>query len=276
MITSILSGGAGRPRGRESTDGAGEGVAVETVGLVSENRAMDASLLSLSDAADVCAKVRRWFVVGGHMVNLHILRAGLPLPLRLTHDADIAVTMRTVRQGDLLSRIRALGYSNPVYSNRFDRVVDGLELSIDLLTASGTTKHHPRMDGYGIDIDGMPAVDEALDRDPVILDLRYERSDGIKGQMTVRVPDIASAIAMKTFAVAERTNPNDARDLSYLVQVAAAQPSNGHFWPRGKTYSVAKVQLGAQFVAPGSVLSLADESPDGQARLRELARPLVA
>jgi hypothetical protein len=53
---------------------------VETVGLVSENRAMDASLLSLSDAADVCAKVRRWFVVGGHMVNLHILRAGLPLP----------------------------------------------------------------------------------------------------------------------------------------------------------------------------------------------------
>jgi hypothetical protein len=81
--------------------------------------------------------------------------------------------MRTIRQGDLLSRIRALGYTNPVYANRFDRVVDGLELSIDLLTASGTTKHHPRMDGYGIDIDGMPAVDEALDRDPVILDLRY-------------------------------------------------------------------------------------------------------
>jgi hypothetical protein len=81
---------------------------------------------------------------------------------------------------------------------------------------------------------------------------------------------------MKTFAVAERSNINDARDLSYLVQVAAAQPTNGQFWPRGRTYSVARVQLGAQFVAPGSVLSLADDSPDGQARLRELARPLVA
>ena len=248
---------------------------METVGLVSESLAMDASLLSLADAADVCAKVRRWFVVGGHMVNLHILRAGLALPLRLTRDADIAVTMRTVRQGDLLSRIRALGYTNPVYSNRFDRVVDSLDLSIDLLTASGTTKHHPRMDGYGIDIDGMPAVDEALDQDPVILDLKYQRSDGVKGQMTVRVPDIASAIAMKTFAVAERANANDARDLAHLLHVAAARPSNGHFWPRGKTYSVAKVQLGAQFVAPGSALALADGSSEGQARLRELARPLI-
>jgi predicted nucleotidyltransferase len=248
---------------------------VETVGLVSENRGMDASLMSLADAAEVCAKVRRWFVVGGHMVNLHILRAGLALPLRLTHDADIAVPMRTIRQGDLLSRIRALGYTNPVYSNRFDRVVDSLELSIDLLTASGTTKHHPRMDGYGIDIDGMPAVDEALDQDPVILDVKYQRSDGVKGQLTVRVPDIASAIAMKTFAVAERTNPNDARDLAYLVQVAAAARSNGHFWPRGKTYSVARVQLGAQFVAPGSALAVAEQSPEGQARLRELARPLI-
>jgi len=190
---------------------------------------MDASLLSLADAADVCAKVRKWFVVGGHMVNLHILHAGLSLPLRLTHDADIAVTMRTIRQGDLLSRIRALGYSNPVYANRYDRVVDGMELSIDLLTASGTTKHHPRMDGWGIDIDGMPAVDEALDQDPVVLNLRYQTSNGFTDQIEVRVPDIASAIAMKTFAVAERSNVNDARDLGYLVQVAAARTGGNGF-----------------------------------------------
>lgn len=249
---------------------------METVGLVSESRGMDASLLSLADAADVCAKVRKWFVVGGHMVNLHILHAGLSLPLRLTHDADIAVTMRTIRQGDLLSRIRALGYSNPVYANRYDRVVDGMELSIDLLTASGTTKHHPRMDGWGIDIDGMPAVDEALDQDPVVLNLRYQTSNGFTDQIEVRVPDIASAIAMKTFAVAERSNVNDARDLGYLVQVAAARTGGNGFWPRGKTYSVARVQLGAQFVSPGSALALAEETPEGQARLRELARPLVA
>jgi hypothetical protein len=249
---------------------------VETVGLVSESRAMDASLLSLADAADVCTKVRRWFVVGGHMVNLHILHARLPLPLRLTHDADIAVSMRTVRQGDLLSRIRALGYSNPVYPNRFDRVADGMELSIDLLTASGTTKHHPRMNGYGIDIDGMPAVDEALDRDPLIVDLRYELSTGAQRHMTVRAPDIASAIAMKTFAVAERSNPVDARDLSCLVQVATAKQTNGHFWPRGKAYNVARVQLAAQFVAPGTALSIAEEQPESQDRLRDLARTLTA
>jgi hypothetical protein len=248
---------------------------VQTVGLVSESRAMDASLLSLADAADVCAKVRRWFAVGGHMVNLHILAAGLPLPLRLTRDADIAVTMRTVRQGDLLSRIRALGYTNPVYPNRFDRVVNGLELSIDLLTASGTTKLHPRMDGYGIDIDGMPAVDEALDREPLILDLHYELSDGAKARMTVRAPDIASAIAMKTFAVAERSNPVDAQDLSCLVRVATATKTNGHFWPRGRAYNVARIQLAAQFVAPGTALAIAEPDPEAQQLLRDLARPLT-
>jgi hypothetical protein len=250
--------------------------AMETVGLVSESRGMDASLVSLADAAELCLKVRKWFLVGGHMVNLHILHARLGLPLRLTHDADLAVPMRVIRQGDLLRRIREMGYANRQYPNRFDKISDeGLELSIDLLTASYTTKHHPRMDGYGIDLDGMPAVDEALGRDPVILDLQYERSDGVKGQAVVRIPDIVSAVAMKTFAVAERSNPNDARDLGCLVRVATAQPVDKHWWPRGRAFSAARVQLGAQFVAPGSALELADHTPEGREDLRALARTLV-
>ena len=64
---------------------------MDTVHLVSDSRGYDGALVSLADAATVCAKLRKWFVVGGHMVNLHILRAGLDLPLRLTRDADIAV-----------------------------------------------------------------------------------------------------------------------------------------------------------------------------------------
>jgi hypothetical protein len=238
---------------------------------------MDASLVSLADAAELCAKVRKWFVVGGHMVNLHILNAGLNLPLRLTHDADLAVPMRVIRQGDLLHRIRDMGYLNRQYPNRFDKVnEDGLELSIDLLTASYTTKHHPRMDGYGIDLDGMPAVDEALGRDPVILDVHYQRSDGVKGQAVVRIPDVVSAVAMKTFAVAERSNANDARDLGYLVQVAMTQSPEKGWWPRGKAYSAARVQLGAQLVTPGSALAQAGETLETQELLRLQARALIS
>ena len=55
---------------------------MQTVHLISDSRGYDAALISLADAATVCAKLRKWLIVGGHMVNLHILRAGLPLPLR--------------------------------------------------------------------------------------------------------------------------------------------------------------------------------------------------
>src|SRR5262245_53240357 len=94
---------------------------VDTVHLVSDSRGYDGALVSLSDAALVCAKLRKWFVVGGHMVNLHILRAGLGLPLRLTHDADIAVELRMIRRGTLIEKLRELGYRNAVYPNRFDK-----------------------------------------------------------------------------------------------------------------------------------------------------------
>jgi hypothetical protein len=248
---------------------------MQTVHLVSDSREYDAALVSLSDAGKVCtaARLRKWFVVGGHMVNLHILRAGLPLPLRLTHDCDIAVEIRMIRRGTLLEKLRELGYRNRTYPNRFDRDVDGLAASIDLVVASYSTKHQPNMDADQIVVDGMPVVDEALDRDPVVLHLIGDRTDGVRMEMTVHVPDIMSAIAMKTFAVAERPYANDAIDLGRLLQVAAADGAPR--WPRGKTYRVAAVQLAAQFDAPGSALHLATDDPDLRARLRAIARSLA-
>jgi hypothetical protein len=247
---------------------------MQTVHLVSDSRDYDAALLSLSDAAKVAtaARLRKWLVVGGHMVNLHILRSGLPLPLRLTHDCDIAVEIRMIRRGAILERLRELGYRNRVYPNRFDREADGLTASIDLVVASYSTKHQPNMDADEIVVDGMPAVDEALDRDPVVLHLVGDRSDGERMEMTVHIPDIISAIAMKSFALAERPYPNDAIDLGHLLQIAAADGVTK--WPRGKAYRVASVQVAAQFGDPGAALALATEDPALQARLREITRSL--
>lgn len=249
---------------------------MRAVHLISDNRDYDAALVSLADASRVCqeARVRKWLVVGGHMVNLHILRAGLPLPLRLTHDCDIAVEIRQIRRGTILAKLRELGYRNRAYPNRFDRDADGLAASIDLVVASYSTKHMPNMDAAEIVVDGMPAVDEALDRDPVVLHLIGDRTDGTRMEMDVPIPDIMSAIAMKSFAVAERPYANDAIDLAHLLQVADAGGITG--WPKGKAYRVAAVQLAAQFDTPGSALSLATEDPALQARLREITRSFTA
>ena len=249
---------------------------METVHLVSDSREYDGALVSLSDAAVVCAKLRKWFVVGGHMVNLHILRAGLDLPLRLTRDADIAVELRMIRRGTILEKLREMGYRNTVFPNRFDREVDGLSTSIDLLVASYSTKHQPNIDGDSIVVDGMPAVNEALDRDAVTLHLVGDRTDGVRMEMTIHLPDIMSAVAMKSFAVAERSNPNDAVDLGHLLEVARADGCEGKKWPRGKSYQAAKAQLSAQFDIPGTALALATPSIAQQVRLREITRALNA
>jgi hypothetical protein len=247
---------------------------MKTVHLISDSREYDAALVSLADAAVIGAKLRKWFVVGGHMVNLHILRVGLDAPLRLTHDADLAVEIRMIRRGTILEKLRDLGYRNRTYPNRFDRELTpgGPVASIDLVVASYSTKHVPNMDADEIVVDGMPVIDEALDLEPVHLHLIGDRSDGVRMEMDVRIPDIMSAIAMKSFAVAERPYVNDAVDLAYLLEVAHADGSTK--WPRGKAYQVAAVQLAAQFDLPGTALALATADPTAQARLRELTRSL--
>jgi hypothetical protein len=245
---------------------------MQTVHLASDSRAYDAALVSLQDAATVCtqARLRKWLVVGGHMVNLHILLAGLPLPLRLTHDCDIAMEIRVIRRGTILEKLLEAGYRNRTYPNRFDRDADGLAASIDLVVASYSTKHMPNLDADQIVVDGMPVVDEALDREPVVVHLIADRTDGVQMEMTVHIPDVMSAIAMKSFAVAERPYPTDAIDMAHLLQVAAAKGCNR--WPKGKAYRVAAVQLAAQFDAPGTALELATSDPQIRERLREIAR----
>jgi hypothetical protein len=248
---------------------------VTPIRVRSDSRLTDGALTSLVEAAQVCVPVRRWFIVGGHMVNLHVLTSGLRLPTRSTHDADLAVTRRTVTQGDLLYRLRALGYRTPTFPNRFERNVDGLDASIDLVVQSYSTAHEPNVDIEDRNFDGMPVVGEALDRDPVILELEAVRTDGIELAATVRIPDIVSAIAMKSFAIAERSNPQDAVDLGQLLHVARAAGIESAVWPKGKAFTAARAQLSAQFDRPGTALAAAARSDADQVRLRDIASLIV-
>ena len=76
---------------------------------------------------------------------------------------------------------------------------------------------------------------------------------------------------MKTFAVAERSNPHDALDLGRLLQVARAAGLESERWPKGKAFAAAKAQLAAQFDKPGHALALASPTMPGQVRLRDIA-----
>jgi predicted nucleotidyltransferase len=254
---------------------AGGGAAVSTVRIVSDSRPMDGAMTALVEAAQVCLPVRRWLIVGGHMVNLHVLHSGVDKALRATHDADLAVSRRTISQGDLLQRLRERGYHTPTFPNRFERHMDDIGLSIDLVVPSGSTKHQPNIDIDDRNFDGMPLVDEALDRDPVILDVVAVLTDSSELKATVRIPDLVSAIAMKTFAVAERSNPHDAFDLGMLLHAARASGLESDRWPKGKAFAAAKVQLSAQFDRPGTALELATDSESGRVRLRDIASLLA-
>ena len=243
--------------------------------LKSSSREYDGSLIALHDAAQVTADVKRWLVVGGHMVNLHVVRAGVQAPLRLTRDTDLAIEVPEIRDRGMVAKLRRLGYDNPVFSNRFDRDADGLFASIDLLVPSYYTKTRPRIDADVIAVDGMPVVDIALDRPPVVVDIVADLVDGRRLEFVIRIPDVVSAIAMKSYAVAERSNPVDAMDLGHLLEAVKLEGTGQDSWPRDKVFAGAARQLAAQFDKPGSALAQASESPEYQARLRDITRSLV-
>jgi len=243
--------------------------------LKSSSREYDGSLIALQDAARVAADIKRWLIVGGHMVNLHVVRAGVQAPLRLTRDADLAVEVPEIRDRGLVAKLRRLGYDNPVFSNRFDRDADGLFASIDLLVPSYYTKTRPNIDADVIAVDGMPVIDVAFEREPVLVDVVADLVDGRRVEFTVRIPDLVSAIAMKSYAVAERTNVLDPKDLAHLLEAAKLDGTGHDSWPTSKVFAGAARQLVAQFDKPGSALSQASDSEEVQARLRDLTRSLV-
>lgn len=241
--------------------------------IISDSTGYDAATVSLADAVSVVDKAKPWLIVGGHMVNLHIVRAGLKAPLRETRDADLAVELKSITEGGLVGRLMKLGYENRVYHNRFDREVDGLALSIDLVVPSGSTKHQPNIDALVIKVDGMPALDAAFKLKPTIVELKVDLTSGARREFAVQIPDAVTGVAMKSFAVAERTYSRDAEDLGYLLEVAAADHGT---WPDHKIFVTAARQLSAQFDTPGSALAqAAPDNPDRQARLREITRSLV-
>ncbi|QBS40362.1 hypothetical protein [Nocardia sp. CS682] len=237
--------------------------------VFSGSRAEDGAYLALADAAAAGAALESWAVIGGHMVNLHVLRSGVSVPLRATRDADLAVELVTIRDGVLLDRLRGMGYDNPRAGNRFERSIGGTAATIDLLAPSFTNRHVADLDAGPIAVDGIPALHVALAREPVWIALSAKLIDGARTAATVAIPDIATAICIKVFAYLHRFTPRDAEDIARLLECGYADRTS---WPTGTTFTEALDLLREHFDQPGHALRRCTGNP---ARTRALVRALA-
>lgn len=243
--------------------------------IVSDSRAYDAAIRALVDAAEVATGLDAWLIVGGHMVNLHVLRSGVDRPARMTRDADLAVELLALRDGALLTRLRELGYRNTMSANRFDLATPAGTAAIDVLVPSYSHRHRPNMDGGSIAVDGFPVLNLALARQPLVLDLAATLTAGDSLRARVHIPDVVSAIAIKAFAYAERFAARDAEDLASLLEVADATGLAAADWPDQRTFTAAARHLSVFLDLPGRALADAARSPRQQVRIRALVRSLV-
>ncbi|MFD6156728.1 hypothetical protein ACFWF7_19335 [Nocardia sp. NPDC060256] len=237
--------------------------------IESSSRAEDGAYLALADAASAATALDSWAVVGGHMVNLHVLRSGVSIPLRATRDADLAVELLTIRDGALLDRLRGMGYDNPRAGNRFERSVGGTAATIDLLAPSFTNRHVPDLDAGPIAVDGIPALHVALARTPIWIALSAKLIDRTRVSARIAIPDIATALCLKVFAYAQRLAPRDAEDIGRLLECGYADRAS---WPSGTTFADALDLLREYFDKPGHALRKWTGNP---ARIRALVRALA-
>lgn len=243
---------------------------MKDIAVYSGSRAEDGAYRALADAAVVSRALESWAVVGGHMVNLHVLRSGVSIPLRATRDADLAVELVAIRDGVLLDSLRELGYDNPRSGNRFERSVAGTAATIDLLAPSCTNRHVPDLDAGPIAVDGIPALHVALAREPVWIALDATLTDGAQLVARIAIPDIPTALCIKVFAYGQRFAPRDAEDIARLLECGYADQAA---WPSGTFFTEALGLLRKHFDQPGCALRNGNGNP---ARIRALIRALRA
>jgi len=105
---------------------------VSTITLRSTSREEDAALDALADLARAVADWESCRVVGGHMVTIHMARAGADVGHRPTADADLAAPVAVLGEPEFAERLKGLGYSM-VDGSRLRRPTEHGEAFIDLI-----------------------------------------------------------------------------------------------------------------------------------------------
>jgi hypothetical protein len=195
--------------------------------IEASSRAEEAGYLALYDIATLAADSGiDYRVVGGQMVGLHVRAAGAQEPVfRQTLDADLGVEPKVAADPRLLNGLTQLGYTRPGAANRFVREsAEGHRLVIDVLAPAYVGRRMRSNRRHGdMTLDEIPGLSLALARPGEPLELSVRLLDGGSIAFTTVVPEVASALCVKTLGWADRLAPKDALDVWRLLRAFRAR-----------------------------------------------------
>ena len=193
----------------------------------------DLGFVALADLARVLGADEElpYRVIGGQMMMVLAARWGLGADLyRVTLDADLGTPPAVVHDHALVERLIALGYQQ-VAGDRFARAVDDIpagvetdtrEAVIDILLpaySSRPAQHRRAGDLVASEALGLAA---ALQRPPVVIDLKLLRLNGELLEIGLSFADEPSALVLKAFATRARYTTTDHTDVWRCLEIAHA------------------------------------------------------
>lgn len=221
----------------------------------SASRAMDGGLIAVTDLTNLLSDrdIDEYVLIGGIAVLLHTQRAGLNLPQRATRDADIGFTKLALRQPGLIADVEALGYRR-IRGNRWTRMVDGAEATVDLLVPAYTSRPRDNIRVGEVTTTEVTGLAEAFLRPPQIADAAFSLTDGTKLSTSIRLPDPAGMLALKCGARSARTEARDATDLWLCLEVAFVDGITPELFENQPWLDV-KQRLVEEFIEPGRAVA---------------------
>jgi hypothetical protein len=191
---------------------------VTMITLRSTSREEDAALDALADLARAVADWDACRVVGGHMVAIHVTRAGANVQHRPTADADLAAPVAVLADPEFARRLNDLGY-DMVDGSRLRRHTAHGEAFIDLIAPAPASRALHNQSAGRFRVDRFPGVQYVLNEPPVMVEINAVPLEGSPSpSFRVAVPTITAAIVVK--ALAARNRRKDKEDLHRLLITA--------------------------------------------------------
>jgi hypothetical protein len=197
-------------------------------------------------------------IVGGHMVTLLVAAAGLSdkVMTRETADADFGAMPEVVADPRLLQGLVGRGYKATGAANRFVRRHEddtgALELVIDILAPSYRGRLLSNQRHGELVVDEIPGLAFALSSPAVVARLDVRLLDGRTLDISLRLPDLVSAICLKAAAYRGRFADKDAVDLWRLMTAAYETGIRSDSWPSTTTARDAATTLRTFFGRSGA------------------------
>jgi len=246
--------------------------------LLSTSRATDGAWMAAADVASAAeAAGVEYRLVGGNAVTLltHVHGVAGRVPERETADADMGASMQVCGSPGLLAALPAQAYAQ-LDGSRFERKTAGRVLTIDLLAPSYSGTMLSNQAAGPVVVDAVPGLGLALARPATVVAVAVVLSHGERIAFSVHLPDLLSALVLKSSAYRGRFADRDALDVWRLLEAAHSAGIRSEEWPGGTEGRDGALSLRTHFGDASSAgPKKATREKASQARIRALVNTLV-